>query len=125
MRHFSRIVAMAVLVTATPISAQSPADGQALYQAKCGGCHSLDTNRIGPAHRGVVGRKIATAPGYPYSSAIKKLAGVWTPARLDVWLQGQQKLAPGSKMFLTIPDPTQRATIIAYLVANSTASTGR
>jgi cytochrome c len=125
MRHFSRIVAMAVLVTATPISAQSPADGQALYQAKCGGCHSLDTNRIGPAHRGVVGRKIATAPGYPYSSAIKKLAGVWTPARLDVWLQGPQKLAPGSKMFLTIPDPTQRATIIAYLVANSTASTGR
>lgn len=125
MRPFSRIVAMAVLVTATPISAQSPADGQALYQAKCGGCHSLDTNRIGPAHRGVVGRKIATAPGYPYSSAIKKLAGVWTPARLDVWLQGPQKLAPGSKMFLTIPDPTQRATIIAYLVANSTASTGR
>ncbi|OQW44763.1 MAG: hypothetical protein A4S16_14215 [Proteobacteria bacterium SG_bin6] len=125
MRPISRIVAVAVLVTATPISAQSPADGQALYQAKCGGCHSLDANRIGPAHRGVVGRKIATAPGYPYSSAIKKLAGVWTPARLDVWLQGPQKLAPGSKMFLTIPDPTQRAAIIAYLVANSTASAGR
>ena len=125
MRPFSIIVAMAALVTATPAAAQSPADGQALYQAKCGGCHSLDANRIGPAHRGVVGRKIATAPGYPYSGAIKKLPGVWTPARLDAWLQGPQKLAPGSKMFLTIPDPAQRAAIIAYLVANSSASAGR
>lgn len=125
MRPFSIIVAMALLVTTTPAAAQSPADGQALYQAKCGGCHSLDANRIGPAHRGVVGRKIATAPGYPYSGAIKKLPGVWTPARLDAWLQGPQKLAPGSKMFLTIPDPAQRAAIIAYLVANSSPSAGR
>ncbi len=89
--------------------------GAALYQAKCGGCHSLDSNRIGPAHRGVVGRKPASVSGYAYSAAIKKLTGVWTPARLDTWLQGPQKVAPGSKMFLTIADPATRTSIIAYL----------
>lgn len=96
--------------------------GQTLYKAKCGGCHSLDANRIGPAHGGLVGRRIATAPGYVYSPAIKKLPGVWTAALLDKWLLGPQKLAPGSKMFLTIPDAGQRADIIAYLVANASSA---
>ena len=122
-RAISLTLAVMTLTAGTTASAQTSADGQALYQAKCGGCHSLDANRIGPAHRGVVGRKIATAPGYPYSAAIKKLAGVWTPARLDLWLQGPQKVAPGAKMFLTIPDPAQRATIISYLVSVSPAGT--
>lgn len=110
----------AALLLSLPVPAPAQTlDGKALYEGKCGGCHSLDANRIGPAYRGVVGRRIATAPGYPYSPAIKKLAGVWTPERLDQWLQGPQKLAPGSKMYLTIANPQQRAAIIAYLVASS------
>jgi cytochrome c len=87
----------------------------AVYQAKCGGCHSLDTNRIGPAHRGVVGRKLGSVAGFAYSPALKRLSGVWTPARLDQWLAGPQKVAPGSKMFLSVADPKDRASIIAYL----------
>lgn len=113
---FSLVVAM----SASAAQAQSDvAAGQALYQAKCGGCHSLDSNRIGPAHRGVVGRPIASAPGFAYSAALKKVKGPWTTARLDQWLQGPQKFAPGSKMFLTVPDAAQRRQIIAYLAANS------
>ena len=93
------------LAAAVPaLAAGDAAAGQAAYQAKCGGCHSLDANRIGPAHRGVVGRRIASAPGYAYSAALKKVPGVWTPARLDQWLQGPQKLAPGTKMFLIVTD---------------------
>lgn len=104
--------------------AQTP-DGQTLYQAKCGGCHSLDSNRVGPAHRGIVGRRIGAAKGYPYSAAIKKLPGVWTPARLDRWLINPQKVAPGSKMYLTVNDAGQRAAIIAYLVSASPPSPPR
>jgi len=89
--------------------------GQALYQSKCTGCHSVDADRIGPRHRDVVGRKIASIPGYDYSPAIKKLGGVWTPSRLDRWLSGTQKMAPGSKMYIEVDDPTQRRLIIAYL----------
>lgn len=93
-----------------------------LYESKCGGCHSLDENRVGPRHRGVVGRKVASIADYDYSPAIRKLGGVWTAARIDQWLQGPQKLAPGAKMFFQVPDPAQRVAIIAYLAANSPPS---
>jgi len=98
--------------------------GEALYQAKCGGCHALDQNRIGPRHRGVVGRRIASLTDFDYSPAIKKLGGEWTPARLDKWLQGPQNMAPGTKMYFSVPDPNERSAIIAYL-ATQTLPTGK
>jgi cytochrome c len=97
------------------VAADDVAAGQALYQAKCTGCHSVDVDRIGPRHRDVVGRKIASVPGFNYSPAIRKLGGVWTPARLDQWLSGTQKMAPGSRMYIEIDDPTQRRLLVAYL----------
>jgi cytochrome c len=96
-------------------AADSAPAGQALYQAKCSGCHSVDTDRIGPRHRDVVGRAVAAVPGYDYSPALRKLGGVWTPARLDQWLSGTQKMAPGSRMYLELEDSTQRRLIVAYL----------
>jgi cytochrome c len=97
------------------IAADEVAAGQMLYQGKCTGCHSVDADRIGPHHRDVVGRKVASVPGFSYSPAIKKLGGVWTPARLDQWLSGTQKMAPGSRMYLEIDDANQRRLLIAYL----------
>jgi cytochrome c len=91
-----------------------PAAGKTAYQA-CMGCHAIDDNDVGPKHRGVVGRAAGTAPGYSYSAALKASGIVWTPAMIDRWLQGPQKLVPGSKMFFSIPNPKQRADIIAYL----------
>jgi cytochrome c len=96
-------------------TSSDPVIGKSLYEAKCGGCHSVDANRIGPLHRGIVGREVASAPGYDYSRALKQLHGVWTAERLDAWLQGPQMLAPGSKMYFTVDDPVQRREIIAYL----------
>jgi cytochrome c len=109
----------AVATSASAQTAGSAAAGQALYQAKCGGCHSVDADRIGPRHRDVVGRKVASVPGFDYSDALKKLAGVWTPARLDVWLRNPQGMAPGARMFLSVPDPRQRRDIVAYLASVS------
>jgi cytochrome c len=110
----------AVAVIAQPGSAsRDVAAGQMLYQNKCAGCHSVDADRIGPRHRNVVGRPVASVPGYSYSPALKKLGGVWTPARLDQWLSGTQKMAPGSKMYLQIDDPAQRRLLIAYLASVS------
>ena len=99
-------------VTAT---AQAKLDGAALYQSKCGGCHSIATNRIGPAHKGVFGRKAGMAPGYKYSPALKASGIVWNDQTLDKWLQGPPKVVKGTKMFFTVNDPAQRAAIIAYL----------
>jgi cytochrome c len=103
------------MIARPSIALDDVAAGQMLYQAKCTGCHSVDTDRIGPRHRDVVGRKVASVPGFNYSPAIKKLGGVWTPARLDQWLSGTQKMAPGSRMYIEIDDPTQRRQLIAYL----------
>jgi cytochrome c len=89
--------------------------GKSLYEAKCSACHSVDANRTGPLHRGVVGRPVASVPGFTYSPALQRLGGVWTPERLDLWLQNPQALASGSTMYFTVDDPVQRRQIIAYL----------
>ena len=47
------------------------ARGAKIYEQKCTGCHSIDANRIGPAHRGVYGRKAGLAPGFAYSPGMK------------------------------------------------------
>lgn len=114
-RSGSLLLASLFAASAWAGTADDVAAGQKLYQNTCGGCHSVDTNRIGPRHRNVVGRAVASVQGYDYSSALKKLGGVWTPARLDQWLSGTQKMAPGSKMYLELDDPVERRLIITYL----------
>ncbi|HEY4294666.1 c-type cytochrome [Luteibacter sp.] len=106
---------MAMAVSGLASAGDDVAAGQVLYQNTCGGCHSVDADRIGPRHRNVVGRPVASIQGFDYSPALKALGGVWTPARLDQWLSGTQKMAPGSKMYLELDDAEKRRLIIAYL----------
>src|SRR3546814_17419645 len=82
---------------ANAIAADPISEGRVLYQGRCGGCHSVETNRIGPRHRGVVGRPVASVPDYDYSPALKQLGGTWTPARLDLWLSDTKEMVPRSK----------------------------
>jgi cytochrome c len=123
-----KVLAAAFLVlsvsTVGAVGQESRSPGEALYQAKCGGCHALDENRVGPRHRGVVGRRIASLPDFDYSPAIKKLHGVWTRDGLDRWLQGPQNVAPGTKMYFSVSDANERNAIIAYL-ATQTLPSGR
>jgi cytochrome c len=58
---------------------------------------------------------VASVAGFDYSPALKHLGGVWTPQRLDLWLQNPQAVAAGSSMYFTVDDPEQRRQIIAYL----------
>ncbi|MGN6123372.1 MAG: c-type cytochrome [Sphingomonas oligoaromativorans] len=114
---------LALVIAARPgIAADDAAAGQALFKTKCTACHSVDADRIGPRLQNVVGRPVASVPTYSYSPALKKLGGGWTPARLDQWLSGTQKMAPGSKMFLQVDDPAQRRLIVAYLQSVSEPS---
>ncbi len=106
---------LAVVAARAGTASDDVAAGRTLYLNTCGGCHSVDTNRIGPRHRNVVGRAVASVEDYDYSPALRKLGGKWTPARLDQWLSGTQKMAPGSKMYLELDDPAKRRLIIAYL----------
>jgi cytochrome c len=117
------IVVVALLWGATcPPGARAQeraAAGSALWEAQCSGCHSLDENDTGPKHRGVVGRKIASVPDFDYSDAIRKLGGVWSPDRLDKWLQNPQAMAPGAYMYVSVPGADDRQNIIAYLATQT------
>lgn len=90
------------------------ARGRELYQS-CLGCHSVDEDDVGPRHRGVVGRRAGSVPGYAYSEALRRSGIVWTQATLDRWLANPQALVPGSKMFFSMADQHDRADVIAYL----------
>ena len=110
--------AMAVALLAGPAMNATAADaahGQELYESRCGGCHSLDSNRVGPAHRGVFGRKAGTAPGFSYSPAVKNSGVVWEEKTLNAWLTDPQALIPGQRMNFRVATAEDRADIIAYL----------
>src|SRR3546814_6328425 len=69
---------------ANAIAADPISEGLVLYQGRCGGCHSVETNRIVPRHRGVVVLPVASVPVYVSSPALKQLFCTWTPALLDL-----------------------------------------
>ena len=107
----------AAAATAAPRAAAIQGDascGKTLYQA-CTSCHSIDDDDIGPRHRGVVGRKAGTVPGYAYSAALKASGIVWDRETLDRWLTNPSAMVPGTRMFFLIDNPQSRADIIAYL----------
>jgi len=87
-----------------------PSHGEQLYQG-CQDCHSLDTNDVGPKHRGVFGRKAGSVADYSYSEALKNSGITLNEDTLDKWLTDPQKLVPGSKMFFHLDDPKDRADV--------------
>lgn len=97
------------------VGAQDSERGRALYEARCSGCHSVEAHRIGPLHRGVFGRRAGSAPGYPYSDALRRSAIVWGAAALDAWLANPEALVPGQKMGFSVAEPQDRRDLIAYL----------
>ena len=90
---------------------------------ECELCHNLakgEGAKIGPPLFGVVGRKVASEPGFNYSSALKAKGGTWSFDALNTWLFNPQTDVPGTLMtFAGIPSEHQRADVIAFLNSNS------
>jgi cytochrome c len=90
----------------------------------CFSCHSVDPNEAatlqGPNLAGIVGRPIASKPGFEYSPAIKSFAAggkVWTPELILQFIQDPQALIPDTAMQRP-PGPRKeadRAALIDYL----------
>ena len=96
-----------------------PSAGEGDTKKYCVSCHNFAEGagaKIGPDLYGVVGRNVASAPGFDYSSAIKKHSGPWTFAELNQWLYSPRAYAPGTKMsFAGIENDRARGDVIAYL----------
>jgi cytochrome c len=113
-------VTLTALSFAAPAIAQQPSSdaGKRAFQ-RCVACHSVEpgaSNRFGPSLNGVVGRKVASLPGYNFSTALRAQNFVWSEAQLDKWLKNPRALVPGTTMpFAGISDAAERKAVIAYL----------
>lgn len=113
-----KMIALAALALVAPVAAHAAdvAAGEAVFH-QCTACHTIKPGQPGvaaPNLRGVVGRKAAST-GFAYSTALKASKLTWSPATLNTFLKGPQKLVPGTRMVISIADDNQRANLIAYL----------
>ena len=105
-----------LLCSPTPtLAAGDPQRGAQAYESRCTGCHSVEQNRVGPRHAGVVGRKAGALRDFDYSPALKAAGFKWDTARLDRWLADPEALVPGQRMGFSVSDPAVRADLVAYL----------
>ncbi|MBB4657947.1 c-type cytochrome [Parvularcula dongshanensis] len=100
------------------LMASADAERGARGAAICSSCHSFDKggpNGTGPHLWDVVGREVASVPGFSYSSAMSGLGGDWTYEKLDALLENSQGYIPGTQMAQKIRKADKRADILAYL----------
>ncbi len=108
---------------ATAAAAQEAVDrGERAFQY-CISCHSADaketTGPLGPNLAGVVGRRIASLPGYDYSPAMRAFAakeGVWSEALLERFIAKPQEVVPDTLMpFFGLATASRRTAVVEYL----------
>lgn len=109
------LICLLAMLEGPAIAAGDPAKGKDAYAQRCASCHSIEYNGTGPAHRGLLGRKAGTAPGFAYSPALKASSVTWSEDTLNAWLSDPEKFIPGQKMWISVPDSAERQDIIAYL----------
>jgi cytochrome c2 len=91
-------------------------DVESAFTRWCAGCHEPKFGAsVGPPLAGVVGRRIASAPGWAYSAGLKRKEGVWDDASLNAFLTDPAAFAPGTTMQLSGLDAKSRAKVIAEL----------
>jgi cytochrome c len=93
--------------------------GAQVFRA-CIACHSVterQSNLAGPTLAGLIGRPIASVPGYQYSDPFKAMTIVWTAETIDRLFEvGPALFTPGTKMpEQRIIDPDDRKALIEWL----------
>ena len=117
-------------IRVVPAFAQGDAAaGRLIFSQKCASCHTITADSVptpnGPSLVGVVGRRAGVAPGWVYSPALRASGNefhprgraylFWSGENLDKFLTEPKTFVPGSRMDLKMPDPTERANVIAYM----------
>ncbi|MEL6521733.1 MAG: PQQ-dependent sugar dehydrogenase [Pseudomonadota bacterium] len=78
------------------------ADGQTNIAglAFCASCHNIDeegsTNSAAPSLVGVLGRDIASVPGFAYSEALQAIDGTWDEDSIKQFISAPDRFAPGT-----------------------------
>jgi cytochrome c len=115
MRRLAMAAAGALLMAQSPAQGADAARGEQLY-SRCIACHALASDRVGPRHCGLLGRKAGTVPGFAYTDEMKRSRLVWDEKTLDRFLARPLAVVPGTSMtYDGVPDARDRADLIAYL----------
>lgn len=118
------ILSVASAAAADEADEADAAAGEKLFR-RCSVCHTADADesRRGPSLKGVVGRKAASYPGYPYSDAMRKAAAdglVWNEEELKSFLKKPQAKVKGTWMaFAGLNRDKDLENMIAYLKQHS------
>lgn len=102
-------------LAALPAEAADASRGEQVY-ARCAGCHALASDRVGPRHCGLLGRRAGSVPGFSYTDVMKNSKLVWDAITLDRFLAKPMAVLPGTSMtYDGVADAKDRADLIAYL----------
>jgi cytochrome c len=135
-----RLLLAAALLVATYGSAQEPASPAAIHsdlssqtllprgdpergRLVFGGCRSCHFTEAGAGHGNgpnlhrIFGKVAGKQAGFDYySPELKAVQFVWTPGVLYMWLENPMASIPGTTMMSAgVPNPQERADLIAYL----------
>lgn len=110
-----------VIVVSPAWAAGDASKGEAVFK-RCTACHAVGEgakNKVGPELNGIVGRKVAAAPGFNYSTAFKakgEEGWSWDETHLTAYLADPKGYVPGTKMaFPGLKKPDEIADVITYL----------
>jgi cytochrome c len=106
---------LAGTVSLAESAAPSTAHGAEVYE-RCAACHSLERDRTGPRHCGLLGRRAGSVPGFGYSDAMRASGITWDESTLDRFLADPMQVVPGTSMgYAGVDDARDRRDLIAYL----------
>ena len=75
-------------------------EGEALFLARCASCHALDSreNLGGPHLDRLIGRRVGSVEGFPYSDALSGREEIWNERRLRRFLSNPELEFEGTSM---------------------------
>lgn len=115
------VVSMAQMDPARELPLEGDPERGRLVFGPCRTCHYPDAfmgHNFGPNLHRIFGRVAGKQEGFEYYSETFKAAQfVWTPRLMYTWLENPMAMFPDSNMMsLGVPDPQQRADLIAFLL---------
>jgi cytochrome c len=111
------LAALAAIAAGSGAQAQDAVRGKRLFLS-CAYCHGPTGGGtgVGPSLKGVIGRKAAALPDFPYSAALKASGLTWTEADTTAFLVKPQAKVKDTRMaYPGTATETDAKDIVAYL----------
>src|ERR1700674_5767996 len=120
--HIGAVLVTLTLIVGSLYHGLARADGDAaagktVFANQCASCHTTEVgkNGFGPSLAAVLGRKGGGLAGVTFSPAMSQAGLIWDEKNLDEFLTSSTVKVPGTSMPVALPNPADRANVIAYL----------